>query len=45
MNRLFPAFASAIVMSALSAPGAESQASVMMEEMTTTEVRDAIKAG
>jgi len=46
MNRLVLAFASAIVMSALSAHGADPpQAPVMMEEMTTTEVRDAIKAG
>lgn len=46
MNRLFLAFASAIVMSALSAHSADPpQAPVMMEEMTTTEVRDAIKAG
>ena len=46
MNRLFLAFVSAIVMSALSAQGAEPpQAPVMMEEMTTTEVRDAITAG
>ena len=35
MNRLFLAFASAIVMSALSAHGADPpQAPVMMEEMT-----------
>jgi creatinine amidohydrolase/Fe(II)-dependent formamide hydrolase-like protein len=46
MNHLFLGFASAIVVSAVSAHGVEPpQAPVMMEEMTTTEVRDAIKAG
>ena len=45
MNRLFVALASAIVLSALAYGAEPSQTPVMMEEMTTTEVRDAINAG